>query len=71
MNDELSRAGLATPQARSGLGHSETIANAVERLAINLRSYDHSRGAPRREDDEQVALKSAREIISALEKSYD
>lgn len=43
-----------------------TIANAVERLAINLRAYAHSRGAPRQDDDEAAALVAAREILAAL-----
>jgi hypothetical protein len=36
-----------------------------ERLALNLKAYARSRGAPSREDDEEAALAAAREIIAA------
>ena len=38
----------------------------IDRLAINLRAYAHARGAPEREDDQEVAYEAARDIIEAL-----
>lgn len=54
------------PQAVSALRVG--IANApTERLALNLRAYAHSRGAPRKGDDEAAALDAARKILAATE----
>lgn len=54
--------------ARSGHGPSGFDPSRVERLALNLRSYAHARGAPETEQDEESALKAARSILTALEK---
>ncbi len=63
--DKSARAGHEpNPQAVSAV--PVTIANAVERFALNLRAYAHSRGASRKDDDEAAALVAAREILAAL-----
>lgn len=38
----------------------------IERLALNLRAYAWSRGAPQKDDDEEAAFQSASEIIEAI-----
>lgn len=57
--DEIEDEGADSPCCQLG-------AAQVEGLAINLRAYAHSRGAPEREDDEEVALRAAQEIAEAL-----
>lgn len=44
---------------------------SVERLAMNLRAYAHSRGAPAKDDDEAAALVAARGILAAMEKQNE
>ena len=39
----------------------------IDRLALNLRAYAHSRGAPQREDDQEAAMLAASQIAQAME----
>jgi len=57
----------STTEPPKGLGPTGIDPARVERLAINLRAYAYAMGAPRRDNDEEVALGAARLILSALE----
>ena len=43
--------------------------NRIDRMAMALRAYAHSRGASEQEDDQEAAVRAAHRIVAILERT--